>query len=359
MHRIPLAIAAGIVSAIVLLPIMLLGLVLRLIPLCVNRIARVLEPAYVQWTDLMTFDPVLGWRPRPRLDTHYLAERDDIYRIATDSEGWPGSSPLDDSEVVVIGDSFAFGYGAHTDRSFFALNDSLVVKAVGAPGYSMVHGVRLLEQLGTRLSGKLVVWLVYLENDLQDNLAPNLRHYRAPFLREVSGSSWEIASEHLSPEPWFCSQTNRNRLGVLAELCVPGPIADRAYSASAWLLARATALCRSAGASLAVVSLPHRIQLHAEGHARLASLSHAPETFDPTLPDCRLAAICDGLGVPFIAGRSEFHYSDYKRREGIHWNVRGHRKMAALLQRIYDASSTDTAGRPAGRIVPEVRATTA
>jgi hypothetical protein len=359
MRKLAASLIAGLVSGVVLLPIVALALAVRSVPWTVRLLARLLEPRYVSWTALMRFDPVLGWRPNADLDRYYLADRDDVFRVVTDAEGWPGTCPLDDCDVIALGDSFAFGYGVDPEQTFSALNPALAVKGVGAPGYSMVHAVRVLEQLGQRLNGKLVVWLIYLENDLQDNLAPNMRQYRAPFVRRIVDGGWEIASEHISPEPWRCSWTNRTRLDMLAQFCVPGPIADRAFSASAWLLARAHALCINNGAELAVVSLPHRNLLHADGHAQLAAMTAAPETFDPALPDRRLAETCNRLGVTFVAGRDVFRYADYKRDEGVHWNPQGHRRMAELLQRIYDKSSatapgasTDAAAAPEVPVAP-------
>jgi hypothetical protein len=339
MRKLAASLLAALVSGVVLLPIVALALAIRIIPATVRLLARLLEPRYVPWTGLMRYDPVLGWKPNSDLDTYYLADRDDVFRVVTDAEGWPGTRPLDDCDVIALGDSFAFGYGADPEQMFSALNPALTVKGVGAPGYSMVHAVRLLDQLGRRLNGKLVVWLIYLENDLQDNLAPNMRQYRAPFMRLTADGGWEIVSEHISPEPWRCSYTNRTRLDMLAEFCVPGPIADRAFSASASLLGRAHALCVNNGAELAVVSLPHRILLHADGHAQLAAMTATPAAFDATLPDRRLAETCNRLGVAFVAGRDVFRYGDYKRHEGVHWNAQGHRRMAELLQRIYDKSS--------------------
>ena len=80
------------------------------------------------WTEIMTFDQQLGWRPRPDLDAHYLADRDDVFRVVTDHEGWPGTRSLDESAVVVIGDSFAFGYGVDAGKSFADLNPGLAIK---------------------------------------------------------------------------------------------------------------------------------------------------------------------------------------------------------------------------------------
>jgi len=334
MNRIPSTLVAGVLTSVVLLPVIAIALLVRGIALLISHLARAIEPTYVSWRDLMTYDPLLGWKPRPNLNAHYYADNDDIFSLVTDKEGWPGRCSIEEADIVTIGDSFTFGYGISSAQAFFSLDSSLRIKPVGAPGYSMVHGVRLIEQLGSRLRGRRVLWMVYLENDLQDNLVPNMRHYRAPFLRPLADrSGWEIVSDHISPEPWTASQTT-SRLTMLAAFCVPGRIADRSYSACEWLLQRANALCQEHGAQLAVMSVPHRALLTEEGCSQLAALSPAPEHFDPSLPDQRIGAACNRLEIPFVAGRDVFTYTDYKEREGIHWNSRGHRRMSELLVQI-------------------------
>jgi hypothetical protein len=339
MNRIPFTLVAGVLTSVALLPIIAAALLARGIALAISSLARAMEPAYVPWPDLLTYDPVLGWKPRPNLDTHYYAKNDDVFHLVTDSEGWAGRCSVEEADMVAIGDSFTFGYGIDSDHAFFALNPSLRVKPVGAPGYSMVHGIRLIEQLGSRLRGKHILWMVYLENDLQDNLAPNMRHYRQPFLRpSADRTDWITADEHISPEPWTASKTTPRR-DMLAAFCVPGPIADRAYSACDWLLHRAHGLCSDLGAELAVISVPHRSLLTKSGCARVAANSPQPDAFDPSLPDQRLSAICEKLRIPFFAGRELFQYRHYKELEGIHWNRRGHRRMAELLLRIPRSTS--------------------
>jgi len=339
MNRIPPTLVAGVLTSVALLPIIAIALLVRGIALAISHLARIMEPAYVPWPDLLTYDPVLGWKPGPNLDAHYYAKSDDVFHLVTDSEGWAGRCSVEEADIIAIGDSFTFGYGIDSDHAFFALNPSLRVKPVGAPGYSMVHGIRIIEQMGSRLRGKHVLWMVYLENDLQDNLAPNMQHYRQPFLRpSADGKGWTIADEHISPEPWTASKTTR-RSDMLPAFCVPGPIADRAYSACHWLLRRAHELCSSFGAELSVISLPHRSLLTKQGCARLAENSPAPDAFDPSLPDQRLRGICEGLRLPFFAGRELFHYRHYKEREGIHWNRRGHRRMAELLLQIRSSTA--------------------
>lgn len=341
MVRALIALVAGVVCVILLLPVVAAVAIALGFAASVRGMARLVEPSFVPWAELFVFDRRLGWRPRPHLDTHYFADRDDVFRIVTDGEGWPGTRPLDSSDVVVIGDSFAFGYGIDTDKCFAEVDPALRVKAVGAPGYSMVHGALLMEQFGMRLRGKLVVWFVYLENDLQDNLAPEMRNYRTPFARfDQQVGAWSIVDDHVSPARWGCSNLDSRRL--FPRLCAPGPLADRAYSACEYLLDRARTHCRDAGADLVVVTIPHPMQLTAAGIAELAALSGAPATCDPAYPDRRIAQSCQTLGVPMLPGMTVLSSGDYKRREGIHWNQQGHRRISSVLRTLYQSYSAGT-----------------
>lgn len=336
-----IALVAGMLSCILLLPAYALAILLLAVPAAVRLISRFVEPSFVPWTDLIAFDPKLGWKPRPSLDAHYLAEHDDVFRMVTDQEGWPGLNSVADSDVVVIGDSFAAGYGVDTNRSFAGLNAAPKIKAIAAPGYSMVHGVLLMEQLGRRLDGKLVLWFAYLENDLQDNLAPEMRRYRAPFARyDSAAGEWAIVDSHIQPERWRCSNSDVRRL--FSHFCIPGPLADRAFSACDYLIARAARACQMAGARLVVVTIPHPMQLTEAGRAELAALSGNPQLCDAGLPDRRIRECCRQLGVPMVAAMECLSREDYKRREGIHWNEQGHRRIAALVERLYGSFRSET-----------------
>jgi hypothetical protein len=343
MIRLLIAAVTLLPCLILLVPVFIVVGVMSLFASCVQAIGRRLEPAFVPWTDIMTFDPQLGWRPRADVDTFYLADRDDVFRVVTDHDGWTGRHSLDDSAMVVIGDSFAFGYGVDAGKSFADLNRGLIVKAVGAPGYSMVQSVLLMEQFAGRLAGKLVVWFVCLENDLQDNLAPAMRRYRSPFVRlSVARGAWEITDQHVAAAPW--KSTDRNWKRILPYLCVPGPLSDRAYAASDYLIGRAAASCRRVGAHLVLVTIPDPSQLTADGRAKLAAQSGNLEACDENLPDRRIVESCTRHGVPTIVGKDHLSASDYKRLEGLHWNDRGHRRMAEILRRTYDSFQAGTLG---------------
>jgi hypothetical protein len=349
------SIARGFIAAAVLVPCLILLLpvlaaatALLLFVSTVRGLASLLERRFIQWPELLAFDRELGWKPRPNLDVHYLADGDDVFRVVTDREGWPGSRSIEESPLVVIGDSFAFGYGVDPERSFASQDRRMGIKAIGAPGYSMVQGVVLMEHFGPRLAGKLVVWMAYLENDLQDNLAPEMRRYRAPFVRPSASApdGWEIVDEHVGPHAWQCSNLDRRRL--FPSFCVPGPMADRAYSAADYLIGRAAAACRRAGAQLAIVTVPTPMQLTKDGMIRMGEFSGRPGECDVSLPDRHIAESCRRHGVPMVAGKDRLTWQDYKRREGIHWNERGHRRVAVVLRELFDsfASGTLVSGVP-------------
>jgi hypothetical protein len=339
MIRALIAAVAFVPCMILLLPAFAVSLALAAFAATVRGLGRRLEPRFTTWTDLIEYHPVLGWKPRPNLDVHYLALGDDVFRIVTDKEGWSGRRSLDDSDLVVIGDSFAFGYGIDTERSFAELSSRLKVKAVGAPGFNMAHGVLLMEQFAERLRGKLVVWMPFFDNDLQDNLAPEMRGYRAPFVRPSRAAGpdgkWEIVVEHIDTRRWNCSYMDNRRL--LPRLCITGPLADRAYSACDYLIQRAAMSCRQVDAQLVIVTIPHVLQLTQAGLATLATLSGDAARCDGDLPDRRIAESCRRAGVPLVIGKQCFTRADYKRREGIHWNRRGHMRMSALLERLHDS----------------------
>jgi hypothetical protein len=58
------------------------------------------------------------------------------------------------------------------------------------------------------------------------------------------------------------------------------------------------------------------------------------QLFDDTLPDQKIRAICENVGVPFVAGRDHLNYYDYIHEDG-HWNKNGHKKIAKLLAKLY------------------------
>jgi len=333
--RVILASTAALVGLLLLVPVVLLALPFWAVSSMQAAARRALvqsRPATVSWQDLMEFEPELGWKPKGHIDA--WAEGLPPFHVRTDADGWRGPGvTIEDADVVVFGDSFAFGHGADEDRFFANLPGDMTIKAVGANGYNMVQGLLWLRRYAPRLRGKTVIWLVYYGNDLYDNLQPNMGRYRIPFVRNQRDTDrWEIVTEHVSAEPWrFSTKTDYTRL--LAEICSPTFLSARVFDACASLVCEANDLCGSSGARLIVVGNPDVEMLDPEGVKRLKSKAMDPESCDPVLPDRRFADICADLGIPFVAVADWLGAEDHLLQD-VHWSPAGHEKIRRLLERI-------------------------
>lgn len=324
---------------LIALPIILIGLPFAAVATLTRAFSRLLEPRTAQWGQLIEFDPTFGWKSKANLNAHHLV--DDVYRVTTDSQGWRGKSTIAESEIVVFGDSFAWGYGID-DKDFFAdLNPTLRVKPIGMIGYNMVQEVLWMQRLSSQISGKLVVWFIYCGNDLYENLVPDMYGYRMPFVKEVNSTGeWEIITHHINPSKWLYDSDRRHRERnyhqKLAQLCSVTFLSQRAYSACEFLIRRGRDICNQVGARLVVVSIPDTTQLSPEGWQFLLSRGGIdPKVFDPYFPDHSMQDICKRLDVPFVPARNYLDVGDHKGRD-CHWNQRGHRRIAELLTALYE-----------------------
>lgn len=322
----------GLVGLVVSVAVLLLGVPF----LVVGGLTRTLllrlplAPQWSPWRELMTYEPEVGWKPRPNLDAYGLGE--EPFHLTTDGDGWRSTGSLEDSDVVVFGDSFAFGYGIGDEGFFANLLDRPRIKSIACNGYGMVHSLLWMRRLESWLAGKLAIWLVYTGNDLYENLRPNHGPYRTPFVRRrIDGDGWELVTAHVSPDPWPFPDNRRNN-ELLAQLCTPCLLGERAFSAAEYLIGEAATVCSAAGARLVLVSVPSSLQYG--GARRLRRLSPDAGAFDPDLPDMRLALACERQGVPFVPLKPRLERDDYLDRD-IHWRPSGHRKVATCIRDLW------------------------
>jgi hypothetical protein len=339
MVRLGLAFGAAVVALVLALPVVALGLPFWLTALLVRVLAPRFQPSVARWSDMFIYDPVLGWRVRPDLDAHVSHVPDDVFRIRTGPDGWHGRGTIEDSDVVVLGDSHAFGYGVDADATFSAVSAKPRIKALGAPGYNMVQELLLLRSVQARLAGRMVVWLVYPGNDIYDNLSPaQPAGQRTPFLRQIEGG-WEIVSRHLSPERWTAS-AGRGRGGeyfsTLAALYCSTHLAERAYAACAFLIEQAADVCERAGARLVVTTIPSPFVMEERGLALLRSRASQPQAIDPDRSDRELRASCDKVGVEFVALKEHLSRSHFKAIDD-HLTEAGHRALADVIRSLHES----------------------
>jgi hypothetical protein len=333
--RLVVAVLVAPLGLVLALPVLLLGAPFWIVGGLSRALVPLFRPETRGWPDLIRFHPSLGWKPKPGLDVYCLEERADAFRVQTDVHGWHGARGVDESAVIVLGDSNAFGYGIDAERSFAHVDPALPVKAIGAPGYNMVQELLLLRELAPHLGGKLVVWFVYTGNDLYDNLAPEMSGYRTPFVRQGDGR-WEIVAGHIRPERWRAStgRAGRHHLPALAALHAPTALAARAYGACRYLVGEGASVCRAADARLVVMLLPSPLVLDTAGRDLLRARSADPAALVPDYPDRRLAAICAEVGVRFVALTPRVDRRDYLEGDD-HWTARGHAKVARLLAELH------------------------
>jgi hypothetical protein len=345
--RLVLVSISSLFGIVLLVPILILAFPFWVVSFLTRILARLFQPTVVPWREIIEFDAAIGWKPIANVSTHYLAQGGDICRVMTDSQGWPGKTSLSESQVVVFGDSFAFGYGVNMSASYAEINPRLRVKAIAAPGYNMVQELLLMRTLSSQLQGKLVIWFICLENDLYDNLHPNKPNfYKTPFVRSLNGGKdWEIVTSHVTPDRWHLSLVESPYLAMLAKFCTSGFASHRAFAACDFLIRDGYRICRQAEAQLAVITIPNKNQLSQPGLKRLMRQLQDGEGFDPDLPDREIDTICRKHGIRFLAGKEYLVAGNYQEND-THWNEQGNRRVAELVERLYHDYLLEKVERP-------------
>jgi hypothetical protein len=347
MLRTTLALLGGVLALAVTLVVGVVTLPFWLVSSLTAGLAALLEPASLSQGDIIEYDPDLGWKVKANQRCFVRDLAEDPHRVTTDAHGWRGRDGAAEADVVAFGDSFAFGDGID-DAGFFAHHGGAVtIKAVGAPGYNMVQGLLLMRRLAPELTGKTVVWLVYLGNDLADNLRPEMDGYRTPFLRRAEDTgSWHIHTGHLGPQPWtFPTRLRAHELFM--EIATGAHLGRRAFAAAEHLIGEARDVLEGVGARLVVVSVPDLSPLSKRWMEDAVAARPDLADWDSALPDRELAAICRRLAVRFLPLASRLSESDYRDFD-VHWNEEGSRKVGAILARVHADPPPEPTEKPSG-----------
>lgn len=304
--------------------------------LCVALHKRWISSA-TSWEHIVKYDPHIGWKPRPNLNkVYYLDHVGDRGSIITDQEGWPCKYNIEDSDIVVFGDSFAFGYGSEIENTYFGMNKEIRIKPISAAGYNMVQELLLMKQYRNRLKDKLVIWFICLENDLSENLRfENSRYYTSPFVRiNNTNHSWEMVTSHLQPDKWLYGEIKSNNTLRFATICTPSAYSDRVFSACEYLIQQGKEICDSVGAEMLIFTIPDKKQLSKDGIMQFTNRLPPDSEFDPDFPDAKIKEICNRLNISFLSGKSHLNIEDYKINDS-HWNKKGNKKVSGLLVDFY------------------------
>jgi len=310
----------------------------------VRRASQFFEAEYLGEGEILQYDPVLGWRPKPNLDTHYFDRAGTSYAL-TDGDGWPGRRPLSQSDVVVLADSYGFGYGVARGECFTDLVPDLRIKAVACPVYDLVQEVLALEAIAPQLRNQLILWFIFPENDIVQSRWPHVEGRRKPMLRRsASTGEWEITTDHVSEAPWLATRDPAGSPGF-ADLCFEHSFATTHFSATDYLIERAARLVSGIHqCDLVVLSIPYSLQLSQDGRRVLRERAGNPTPFDPELADRQIERSCQRLEVPFTPLSRILKSTDYKEDDEFHWNATGHRKVAGLVRELHERWQSRTLG---------------
>lgn len=146
------------------------------------------EPGYELSGHRYLYDKVLGWRNIPNwnattfdkpltINSKGLRDREHQYR-----------KPVDCSRILVLGDSYAWGYGVADDETFShrlerlysEKNRNRQVINTGVSGWGTDQQLLFLREEGWKYEPDVVVVAFFIGNDIDNNMAVNQYHLNKP-----------------------------------------------------------------------------------------------------------------------------------------------------------------------------------
>ena len=326
------------------------------------------------------YDADAGWTCLPNLDAYYSLPGSFRVRVRCNSRGLRDSEkavpkPAGTTRIVVLGDSFTWGYGVENDETFPAVLVRQLPAAdavnLGVNGYSTVQESIRLETEGLRYEPDWVV-VAFCHNDLEDNfdekdggrpvaalgedglLRIENRPVRAPWkspakqwlrhslrlwnlieydtdLRRLEARRLALAvADPAAPPPL----DEDLQIGLAELYTLPSARIDLAWEVERLLLAQIQVRAASVGARVLVVGVAMQEAVDAERFARVvASQVDAALQPDWDRPGRRLRELCERSGIPCVdlapVFRSQPDRDALFLRDNGHWSAAGQR-LAAL-----------------------------
>jgi lysophospholipase L1-like esterase len=117
-------------------------------------------------------DPYLGYTYPPFFETEHVS-RDFSFKVQSDEHGFRNPSPWPNrAEVVIVGDSMAYGYGVASEQMWPRLLEKALpvsrVITLGIPGTVPRQYTRYFERFGVPLHPKLLIYTIFAGNDIRE-----------------------------------------------------------------------------------------------------------------------------------------------------------------------------------------------
>lgn len=331
-------------SAVISVTATLIGLVVAL--LLVEGLVRLFFNEPVQ--PRFVVDGGYGVRAnKSHVDTRHYVPGDYDVRITTNSSGmrgqreYPVARAPGKRRILLLGDSFPFGYGVEDDQVVSAVLEDLLNAGGDPGGYEVVN----LAVAGFGQAEELVTWearaknyrpdvvvLFYFENDIGNNAVANLYRVNTDGHLErtgedfLPGTNLQDSMLSITPVRWLFEHSEawnliRNRLSSLVQGRLIRQQGLQGYDDAS---PKATALTRALLAELVA-------KIRQDGAQAVFVIIPGKQTMQSSFPltPQEVAA----LGATLVDGRDYLSSADYYNRDN-HWKPSGHRKTAERLAEV-------------------------
>jgi len=310
------------------------------------------------------YDPQLGWIGKPGVDTsfHYV---DCQHQVRQNRYGFRGTEYGFDrtgsKRLVVLGDSFVWGFGVENDQIFTSILEReseppVEVVNLGVSGYGNDQELLLWRSLGQRFRPDVVLLVLCPYTDLRENTSSVVYGYPKPIF-QFSKDGYRIGNYPVPQSQPGAWQPGRTRSSAAARELEQTPVLARLAAHSALVSSAIVALARlegprrlleqrrilpardhataweplvhldppspeaaahwdtlfhlvdliqqevrASGAALEVMIVPSVIQVYPDLWERFVRENPHPEgaRWNPDAPNQRIAAYCRKRGIPVV-----------------------------------------------------------
>ena len=327
------------------------------------------RPAHQSWTGQVRGDVVSAWN-LPLGTPRQIS-------FTTDARGFRNRQTRDQTDVVLIGDSYVEGWSVSDDETSAAVLEQRLGRPVsnfGVSGFGTLQQLIVLRRYALVQRPKLVVWFFFEGNDLYDDQEfenaliylqdHDIREFgsdpshgvdwpqfrRASFLRNAYGllrrTAHPLVHKALPAHGWY-----RDQAGALhqlfyfnyAALPFTGYEQER-FDTTKAAFREGLELGRERGVAMALVFVPMKFRVYGE------FCSFAPESpcqqWTPWNLPARFRAFCVEDGIDCVDLSEPMQQAAAAGRllyapEDSHWNADGHAFVAQQVQAVWNRLGLD------------------
>jgi lysophospholipase L1-like esterase len=306
-------------------------------------------------------DEQLGWRTTPNVRVaHRFPLGVEAVTIETNSEGFRDLDHAPDPtpgvpRVVVLGDSFVFGYGVNNGEILTDYLRELVPEAeiinLGVSAYNLAQMHRLLRTVGLKYKPDVVV-LALCQNDIARPIVPTVSSQQRA---EQGWKSYLCDFSHLCSLARARAQGSKRLTRALAAAGLTRPLGgfsdlsdnvrpslidyppelEDIWQAAVDEIAAINTTVEGAGARMLLSPIPAREAIDPDAlGVTLSAVRYDRTHFDLAKPYIEIGAFCAREGIEYVDTYSAFRRAGgelYLPRGEIHFSAGGHRLFAETL----------------------------